>query len=138
MMDASLRTFVQQRAQNRCEYCRLHQDDEPYLSFHVEHIIARQHRGSDAPSNRCFCCSHCNLCKGPNLSGIDPQSRKMVRLFHPRRHKWSRHFRWEGVHLAGRTAIGRATVAVLQINHPDRVALREALIETGAFPPPDA
>ncbi len=32
---------------------------------------------------------------------------------YPRRHKWSRHFVWRGVHLAGRTAIGRTTIMVL-------------------------
>jgi hypothetical protein len=135
-METFLRGFVQRRAKGRCEYCRLHQDDEPYLPFHIEHIIARQHDGSDAVSNRCWSCNHCNLCKGPNLAGIDPQTGKLARLFHPRRRKWSRHFHWDGVYLVGRTAIGRTTIAVLKINHPDRVALRESLVESGAFPPP--
>lgn len=35
----------------------------------------------------------------------------------------------------GRTAVGRATVDVLNINRPDRVALRQILIEDGLFPP---
>jgi hypothetical protein len=32
--------------------------------------------------------------------------------------------------------VGRATITVLVINHPDAVAVREALIEEGVFPPP--
>lgn len=31
-------------------------------------------------------------------------------------------------------AIGRTTVALLQMNHPDYLALRESLIEEGFFP----
>jgi hypothetical protein len=59
----------------------------------------------------------------------------MVRLFHPRRYKWNRHFRWRGPVLVGRTAIGRATIAVLAINDIQNVALRAALIENGEFSP---
>src|SRR5262249_49097443 len=68
------------------------------------------------------------LHKGPNLAGIDPTTGKLTRLFHPRRHKWSWHFRWDGPRLVGRTAIGRAIVAVLGMNLPHRVALRADLI----------
>ena len=57
------------------------------------------------------------------------------RLFHPRVHKWSAHFRWDGPMLVGRTDIGRTTVEVLEINLPHRVAMREALIDEGVFPP---
>jgi len=70
---------------------------------------------------------------GPNLTGIDGVTGKVVPLFHPRRHKWSRHFRWQGALLVGRTPIGRATIAVLGINLPLRVRLRQALIEEGVF-----
>jgi hypothetical protein len=55
-------------------------------------------------------------------------------LFHPRRHKWDRHFRWNGPRLVGRTPIGRTTVVVLALNDPDLVAVRMALIEEGRFP----
>jgi hypothetical protein len=36
--------------------------------------------------------------------------------------------------LQGKTAVGRATIAVLSINDPDAVAAREALMEEGVFP----
>jgi hypothetical protein len=58
-----------------------------------------------------------------------------VRLFHPRRHKWSYHFHWDGPILVGRTAIGRVTVQVLAMNDPDMVRIRESLIAEGIFPP---
>jgi hypothetical protein len=44
-MDAALRAFVRERAGRRCEYCRLHEEDDDFLAFHVEHVIARQHGG---------------------------------------------------------------------------------------------
>lgn len=134
-MDESTRELVRQRAGQRCEYCRLHEEDDPLFAFHIEHIIARQHGGRDSLGNLALCCHQDNLHKGPNLAGIDPATKKLTRLFHPRRHKWSRHFRWDGPILIGRTAIGRTTIAVLGMNLPHRVTLREALLAAGRFPP---
>jgi hypothetical protein len=37
--------------------------------------------------------------------------------------------------LEGLTPVGRTTIAVLNINHPLRVALRETLIAEDLFPP---
>jgi hypothetical protein len=79
-------------------------------------------------------CHFCNAHKGPNIAGIDPHTGKLVRLFHPRRDRWSRHFRWNGALLVGRTPIARATIAVLSINHPRIVGVREGLMAEGAFP----
>jgi hypothetical protein len=126
-MDAATRRLVQQRAGNACEYCGLTQDDEPFASFHVEHIIARQHGGGDEPGNLCWACTNCNLHKGPNIAGIDPQTGVVVPLFHPRQQIWDEHFQWNGAQLLGRTAVGRATIAVLAINLPENIELRETL-----------
>ena len=133
MITAALRRLVRRRAGNRCEYCRIHQHDDALLSFHVEHIIARQHHGTDRPSNLALACHKCNRAKGPNLAGrIGDET---VPLFHPRKQKWERHFRWVGPRIVGRTKTGRATVLVLDLNAPRRVVLREALIVSGLFPP---
>ena len=51
------------------------------------------------------------------------------------RMNWAEHFEWRGALLSGRTGIGRATVKLLAINHPDYVLLRESLIDEGTFPP---
>src|SRR5205807_10069871 len=51
----------------------------------------------------------CNAHKGPNIAGIDTVTNRLTALFHPRRHKGHRHFRWNGPILLGRHAIGRAT-----------------------------
>jgi hypothetical protein len=90
-----------------------------YRSRHqIDHIVARQHGGRTSLDNLALACFPCNNHKGPNLSGIDPDRGEMVRLFHPRRDTWSRHFRWEGARLVGKTAVGRTTIEVLAINHP--------------------
>jgi hypothetical protein len=45
-------------------------------------------------------------------------------LFHPRRDRWSDHFTFEGVHVIGISAVGRATVQVLNMNDARRLELR--------------
>lgn len=133
-MKKSRRQLVRERAGHRCEYCHLPQALVAPLAFHVEHVIPKKHDGSDAVGNIALACYFCNLHKGPNLTGIDPRSGQIVSLFHPRRQSWSRHFRWTGALLVGRTATGRATIRVLAINLPHRVRIRQRLIEAGLFP----
>ena len=53
-IDAALRRLVRTRAGNRCEYCRCQQDELPFVTFHVEDVISRQHGGSDEESNLCL------------------------------------------------------------------------------------
>ena len=132
-MDAALTRQVWQRAHRCCEYCQTPQDYDD-ATCEIDHIIARKHGGLTVASNLALSCYWCNSFKGSDLAGLDPRTRKLTPLFHPRRHKWSRHFRWDGPFLRGRTPIGRVTIAVLQINDPFRVELREGLIEEGVFP----
>lgn len=134
-MDESLARQVIERAGRLCEYCRIPQKHQPG-PFEVEHIIPRQHGGPTTLANLAYSCLHCNRHKGPNLAGMDRLTArtKLVRLFNPRRHKWERHFRWEGAFLVGRTPIGRVTVHVLAMNDPVRVALRAELMEEALFP----
>src|SRR5947209_8120925 len=129
-MQRTLEEEVWRRAGGICEYCHMpHEYDD--ARFEIEHIIARKHGGRTVLSNLALACFYDNSYKGPNIAGLDPVTGALVGLFHPRRHKWSRHFRWDGPFLRGRTAIGRATVPVLEMNHPKRVALRAALMDEG-------
>lgn len=130
-MDEATRHIVRDRAGWRCEYCRIRQEHEPGHTFHIEHIVARQHRGSSDPENLALACQLCNLLKGPNLTGIDPDSGIVTRLFDPRRDIWTEHFRLYGPHICGRTATGRTTVWLLEMNCDERVALREVLLQLG-------
>jgi len=125
--------FVRRRAQDRCEYCQLPAAVYP-LPFSVDHIIARQHGGETVLENLAYACPHCNRHKGPNLAGQDDFSGELVRLFHPRTERWAEHFEWMGAMLTARTLTGRVTLRVLAMNAPDFLAVREALIEEGAFP----
>jgi hypothetical protein len=131
-MDATLVRLVRQRSGGRCEYCHLPQAASG-VPFEIDHIIARHHKGRSVGGNLADACIYCNGYKGPNISGLDPETRRLTPLFNPRRHKWSYHFRYEGGVLVGRTAIGRTTVEVLRINLPNLVALRELLMEDGLF-----
>jgi hypothetical protein len=134
-MDVLLAQEVRRRAGDACEYCRMPQANYPTVAFPIDHIRARQHGGRTTLANLALSCLHCNSHKGPNIAGIDPATNKLTKLFNPRRHKWAKHFRWSGPYLVGRTAVGRVTIAVLALNHPDVVEVREALIEEGLFPP---
>jgi hypothetical protein len=104
-----------------------------FLPFHVDHVIAKQHRGQTVEGNLAFCCSHCNAHKGPNVAGIDPRTGRVVALFNPRSDEWATHFAWSGAELIGLTPKGRATVLVLAVNLEDRLAAREALMNEGVF-----
>jgi len=128
-MNAALRQRVQERAGDQCEYCHLRQEHQPLCKFHVEHIVPRQHGGLDDVENLALACFHCNLQKGTNLTGIDPESNRTVRLFHPRKDRWPDHFVWQGVELKGLTAIGRVTGRVLKVNAPRRLELRATLLK---------
>jgi hypothetical protein len=123
-MDAATREAVRVRAQNRCEYCRIHQDADPFLTFHVEHIIPRLHGGTDDPNNLALACGYCNRRKGTNLTAFDPLTGDLTELFNPRKQRWMDCFEVVGSKVAGITSVGRATVVLLQMNELRRVQLR--------------
>ena len=134
-MEAALIQAVRKRAKGMCEYCRISHRFYPTVPYPIDHIIALQHGGFTTLENLALSCLHCNSHKGPNIAGIDPQTKRLTKLFHPRRHKWERHFRWQGAALVGRTTIGHVTVVVLAMNDPDVVAVRNSLLAEGLFPP---
>lgn len=131
-MDAATRILVRERANGCCEYCLLPQKYCD-LTHHVEHIVSKQHGGTDVEENLALACHRCNLSKGPNLTGIDPASGELVRLFHPRQDRWEEHFLIEGVRIEGRTPVGRATVRVLAMNDARRLELRWELLQHSAW-----
>lgn len=131
-MNRSLEREVRERAGERCEYCRLPASRSDFR-FPIDHIIARKHRGATTADNLALSCQRCNVHKGSDLAGLDPITGRLTRLFNPRRNRWRAHFALEGPLLVGRTAIGRTTVEVLDMNYPDRVELRKVLIEAGIY-----
>ena len=129
-MDQRLRDVVRGRAKRRCEYCRL-SEAHSILPFEIEHIIAEKHGGKSVEENLAWACRYCNVHKGSDIAGIDPVSKGIVPLFHPRRHAWHEHFRWADSVLIGLTPEARATIQVLRMNHPEMVALRLSLLAEG-------
>ena len=99
------------------------------LRFQIDHVIAEQHGGVTASNNLALACPRCNTHKGPNIAGIDEETGRIVRLYNPRKDRWDEHFRWNGPELLGLTTIGRATIAVLDINEPSAIDLRSELIK---------
>jgi HNH endonuclease len=99
-MDPGLREFVRRRGEDACEYCRIPQRATPLLLFHLEHVVPRQHGGSDDPDGLALACDRRNAYKGPNLAGF----------------VWDDRFARRGGHVAGLTPIGRATVRLLNMN----------------------
>ena len=126
-MTSAVRALVRRRAGEHCEYCRLSQEDSPLSALHIEHIRPRKHGGADDETNLCLACIDCNLHKGSNLTGIDPATGAVTELFHPRRQRWEDHFASEGVLLTGKTAVGRVTVRVLDMNSEAQLELRGAV-----------
>lgn len=131
-MEKTLAQAVRTRADHRCEYCHIPQTASR-LAFPIDHIIARQHGGATDLDNLAFCCGRCNRQKGPNIAGIDSDTGQLTRLFNPRKDTWSDHFRHDGAMFIGLTAIGRATIRTLAMNHPKQLAVRHALIEAGTL-----
>lgn len=73
--------------------------------------------------NLCLACSSCNLHKSPNIAGVDPETGKVLPLFHPRQHWWSDHFLRSRPILEPRTTIGQVTILVLGINLPENAIM---------------
>lgn len=126
---------VAQRARHRCEYC--HAPEAVFnFPFEVEHVVPVASRGGDSLTNLALACRSCNLHKAAWEMGTDPDSQQAVRLFHPRDDRWDEHFLvdLESGDIVGQTAIGRATVALLEINSMAQLLARVQWMRLGLFP----
>lgn len=121
---AELRRLVITRAQGRCEYCLIAEADT-WFGCEVDHIISEKHGGLTDEANLALACMTCNRAKGSDIA-TTAEDGTLVPLFHPRRHPWAEHFALEGHHIVGLTVMGRATVRLLRLNAPERLAEREA------------
>lgn len=121
-----VRRFVADRAKQRCEYCRTSERVTGQLCV-VDHIIPVSRGGSDLLDNLGLCCGWCNSFKQSRVFGFDEKTKQEVRLFHPRRDRWSHHFRWsrDRTRIMAITAIGRVTVELLRLNRPVLIEARE-------------
>ncbi len=63
--------------------------------------------------------NRCKYCRLPSL------------LFNPRKDIWDEHFLFEGANIRGKTAIGRTTAWLLDMNSTERLRLRIMLQRLG-------
>ena len=131
---AELRRLIRDRAGHRCEYCLIHQDDA-FLPHEPDHIIAVKHRGETIEGNLAWTCYVCNRAKGSDLASIDQTTGQIVRLFNPRTDSWGDHLELiKDGSIEAKTAIGRVTVALLSLNRPELLAIRELLAKSSRKP----
>jgi len=104
-------------------------------TFHVEHVLPGSRGGPTSLGNLAWSCPQCNLKKADRIVGVDSESGNQIRLFNPRTDHWDDHFQWDEYRIVGLTPVGRATVAVLDLNHPRRALIRHAEELFGLFRP---
>ncbi|GAB4516050.1 MAG: hypothetical protein OHK0046_20590 [Anaerolineae bacterium] len=127
-ISSQTRRQVRQRAGGRCEYCGKPEAFSAQ-SHHVDHIVSQKHNGTDAPDNLAWACFQCNLCKGSDIASLDRLTGDLTPLFNPRTQVWLEHFSYEGPVIVAKTATGRVTLDLLQINHPDQIETRRLLMD---------
>ena len=137
---AKTQRIVRERAASRCEYC--HADERwQFIRFTLDHVVPQSADGGDDADNLALACRNCNERRGNRTEAVDSTTQVVVPLFHPRRDGWNQHFAWspDGLRLIGTTAVGRATIELLDINddrHSGRVLqIRERDLQDGLHPP---
>ena len=126
-LNRTLEREVRHRAAGRCEYCLF-----PESASELPFISTTSSRRSTAAR------ASLRIWHGHVFPATFARDRilpvlirtgELTSLFNPRTDGWHDHFAWDGVLLRGKSAIGRATVAVLDINHVDSLTVRKALSE---------
>lgn len=110
---AELRAQVRADARGLCGYCRSG-EEVTGMAFEIDHLKPEAGGGRRVRRNLWLACPVCNKHKSKRVRV--PGTKRMVRLFNPRRDWWADHFRWVdgGERIEGITDIGRATVDVLE------------------------
>jgi 5-methylcytosine-specific restriction endonuclease McrA len=132
----ALKQLVFERASGLCEYCRS-QAKYAIDPLVIDHIQPFSRGGQTIAENLALSCQTCNNYKYNKTSAPDPATGQLVPLFHPRQLEWNQHFAWneDTTQMLGITAIGRATVALLQTNREGVINMRRVLVIMGEHPP---
>jgi HNH endonuclease len=132
----ALKQLVFDRANGLCEYCRS-QARFAIDPLVIDHIQPVSRGGKTIAENLALSCQTCNNYKYTKTEALDPVTNQSVSLFHPREMIWEEQFTWnEDVTQAiGITPVGRATIALLQINRDGVVNIRRVLAIMGYHPP---
>ena len=120
-----LRAQVREIYAGRCAYCQA-VEALSVVPFEMDHIVPVSAGGSDELDNLCLACPTCNRYKAARQIAPDPESSRVVALYHPRQNSWTDHFAWnaDGTTVVGKTPTGRATIEALRMNRPHLQQLR--------------
>jgi hypothetical protein len=139
----ALYALVQQRSQNRCEYCH-YPELLSSAPLSIDHIQPQSLGGTDDLDNLALACRRCNERRYNFTTGIDPETGIEIPLFNPRQQQWSDHFLWsaDALQIIGKTPIGRATCTRLDLNDDRRStpfiqSARQQWVAAGLHPPSD-
>lgn len=132
----TLRSKIAKDSRFRCGYC-LSSEALTGIACEVDHLIPVSNDGQTTEENLWLVCGPCNKHKSGRTSARDTTSKKWVRIFNPRQDNWADHFEWQadGLLIFGKSAVGRATVAALQMNRELLVNARRRWIKGGWHPP---
>jgi HNH endonuclease len=122
------RSEVARRGGYRCEYCG-YPEAASSTPLEIDHIVPEAKGGRTTLDNLALCCRSCNLHKHAKTEALDPLTRAIVPLFHPRMLQWHEHFvldRSTG-EIHGLTSIGRASVEALVLNSHHLIMTRQLL-----------
>ena len=136
-LPAGIREQVRRRANFLCEYCHTNERWQ-YVRFTSDHLTPLAEGSAvETPENLALACFHCNRRKSDKQSGVDPVTGQVVPLFNPRVQQWWEHFIWsaDGLRIVPLTAIGRATVELLELNRERVLRIRAADVQVRRHPP---
>src|SRR5947209_3169525 len=132
-VSAALRRLVAARANYRCEYCLIHEEDT-FFGCEVDHVISLKHGGATAEDNLAYACMVCNRRKGSDLGSVLRRTGELVRFFNPRTDVWENHFKLDGARIRPLTEVGEVTARILVFNGEERILEREELISLERYP----
>lgn len=122
-----------ERAGFRCEYC-LVPDFVGGMRYEIDHIISEKHGGSSTEDNLAYCCRFCNSAKGPIISSLSGNPKRLLPLFNPRKDTWADHFRYHEDGIAeAYSLIGEGTIKILNLNDPRMIERRASFIRDGVL-----
>lgn len=138
-VSATIRRQIFHKANYRCGYCLTSQYVIGPL-LELEHLIPLALGGTNDESNLWGACPVCNGAKSDRITASDLETNQTASLFNPGRDAWTNHFSWQenGTIIHGLTPVGRATVSLLNMNHPDTVLARQLWVLAGWHPPEDS
>jgi HNH endonuclease len=124
---------IRQRADSLCEYCHTSERWQ-YVRFTIDHVLPNN---DDSIENLALACFHCNRRKSNKINVLDEDTNQIVFIFNPRLHIWNEHFERteDKISIRPKTAIGRVTIKLLQLNRTRILLIREADLAVNRHPP---